>query len=272
MGEHSQSRKIYQHLASLRDYYEFLAAAQLGKVGQIQHQPLQLDDAILDKARQLPMVQRAKEFYLMNRLVEARREWRQLTRRIVDKQLLAAAAQVASNWGWHNQAIIALAKAKMYNDVSIRYPLAHKETIAKYSQQMNIPAAWPFAIARQENIFSPDIRSNAGALGLMQLLPSTAKSLARKLKTKKPSSYQLIQPATNIKFGTAYLRRLLNSFNGNLVLAVASYNAGPTRVRRWVPEHAIPEDVWVELIPYRETAHYVKSVLSNQFIYNRKLG
>ena len=101
---------------------------------------------------------------------------------------------------------------------------------------------------------------------------ATAKSLARKLKAKKPSSYQLIQPATNIKFGIAYLKQLLNSFNGNLVLAVASYNAGPTRVRRWVPKHAVPEDVWVELIPYRETARYVKSVLSNQFIYNRQLG
>ena len=200
----------------------------------------------------------------MKRLVEARREWHQLTHTVDDKQLLAAAAHVASNWGWHNQAIIALAKARMYDDVSIRYPLAHKKAMTKYSQQMNIPVAWPFAIARQESTFSTDSRSDAGALGLMQLLPSTAKSLARKLKAKKPSSYQRIQPATNIKFGTAYLKRLLNSFKGNLVLAVASYNAGPTRVRRWVPKEPVPEDVWVELIPYRETASYVKSVLFNR--------
>jgi soluble lytic murein transglycosylase len=118
-----------------------------------------------------------------------------------------------------------------------------------------------------------DARSSVGALGLMQLMPKTADSVARKLKQSKPAANDIIKPERNIQLGSAYLKQVYDRFEKHPVLAIASYNAGPHRVQNWLPEDlAMPADIWIEMIPFRETRNYVKSVLAYTVIYGSKLG
>lgn len=117
-----------------------------------------------------------------------------------------------------------------------------------------------------------DARSHAGAMGLMQLMPATAKETARRYSIPLASPQQALIPEKNIQLGTAYLSQVHNQFKGNRILASAAYNAGPGRVRQWLrnAEH-LPYDVWVESIPFDETRQYVQNVLTYAVIYGDKL-
>ena len=118
-----------------------------------------------------------------------------------------------------------------------------------------------------------DARSHAGAVGLMQLMPATAKETARRYGISLNSANDVLVPERNIALGTAYLAQLHDQFQGNRVLASAAYNAGPGRVRQWTRGiGSLPSDVWIENIPFDETRQYVQSVLSYAVIYGDKLG
>ncbi|MEO0369124.1 MAG: lytic transglycosylase domain-containing protein [Pseudomonadota bacterium] len=137
------------------------------------------------------------------------------------------------------------------------------------TKSQDIDPAWAFAIARRESSFMADANSGAGARGLMQLLPSTVNFITK----KKVKSRKLFEPAFNIQQGTQYMRYLMDRMGNNAVLATASYNAGWSRVKNWVPkDDAVPLDIWVETIPFKETRNYVKAVLAYQQIYSRLLG
>ena len=119
----------------------------------------------------------------------------------------------------------------------------------------------------------PDARSSAGAVGLMQLMPGTAAQVARKnFGEGAPRQEQLTQPERNVRLGTAYLRGMLDSLRSNAVLATAAYNAGPGRVRQWLPLREVDADVWVEHIPFKETQDYVRRVLAYAVFYEYRLG
>lgn len=118
-----------------------------------------------------------------------------------------------------------------------------------------------------------DARSHAGALGLMQLMPATARETARRYSIPLGNTHEVLQPERNIALGTAYLSQLYSLFEGNRVLASAAYNAGPGRVRQWTRDMpAMPSDIWIETIPFDETRNYVQSVLTYGVIYGEKLG
>lgn len=115
-----------------------------------------------------------------------------------------------------------------------------------------------------------DARSPVGALGLMQLMPATGAEVARKLKLPKPSSLTLLQVDMNIRLGSNYLKQAYDSL-GNQVLATAAYNAGPHRVRRWLPDSPMPSNLWVDTIPFSETRGYVRGVLAFATVYESRL-
>ena len=125
---------------------------------------------------------------------------------------------------------------------------------------------------RQESAFMKDAQSPVGALGLMQLMPRTAKATAKKLNQKRPNKTELFKADRNIQLGTAYLNQVYNELEQNPVLAIAAYNAGPHRVKKWLPEIDMEADIWIEMIPFKETRQYVKSVLAYTIIYENKLG
>jgi soluble lytic murein transglycosylase len=113
-------------------------------------------------------------------------------------------------------------------------------------------------------------RSHAGALGLMQLMPATARATAKRHAIPLPRLSLLSEPDTNIRLGTAYLSEMAERFNGNLAYASAAYNAGPYRVSQWLDARGdLPLDIWIETIPFDETRNYVQNVLAFRVIYER---
>ena len=106
----------------------------------------------------------------------------------------------------------------------------------------------------------------------MQLMPATAKEVARKNKMRNPGVSQLKKPDINITLGTSYLREVYNELGNKQVLATAAYNAGPHRVSRWLPKTEIAADIWVETVPFRETRGYLRHVMSYTVIYEQRLG
>jgi soluble lytic murein transglycosylase len=115
---------------------------------------------------------------------------------------------------------------------------------------------------KQESAFIPDIKSSAGAVGLMQLMPPTARDMGKKLGVKVPG-WKLTNSELNLRLGVTYLKYVLDRFGKNTVLATAAYNAGPHRVSQWITDRSMPADIWVETIPFDETRRYVRAVLFN---------
>jgi len=265
------AERIYSTLATERSYHGFLAADRLGKEYEFQDDPLSFSDEELEEITEIPGIQRSHELLKLGFKADARREWNYATMPFSEVQLKKASV-LASNWGWHNRAISTIAKAEHYDDLDVRFPMAHKDIVTRQAGEQGIDAAWIYGVLRQESGFMADARSHAGALGLMQLMPGTGRLTARELKFRIRSNRDLLNINKNIRLGAAYLRRMLDKNEGNGALATASYNAGPHRVKKWLPNRDTPADIWVETIPYNETRKYVRRVLSYTIIYDSKLG
>ncbi|WP_230090600.1 lytic transglycosylase domain-containing protein [Pseudoalteromonas rubra] len=262
-----KAQALWRQIASKRDYYGFLAAARLDLPAQLNAEPLNVPPSIVAKVSEAPGFKRAKALYELERFTAARREWNYLTNTSSTAEKLAASL-LAAELDWYDSTIYTLAQIKAWNYVDLRFPMAFDDLFVRYSERNKVDLAWSFAIARRESSFAPDARSHADAYGLMQLLPSTAKYVAK----SRVSTRQLMKPATNIRLGTDYLDYLKGKNKGNEILATASYNAGFHRVKRWIPKEAMPAELWIELIPYRETRDYVKNVMAYRQVYHTKLG
>ena len=262
------AQKQFSKLAKKRHYYGFLASGKLAQHPTIYDKPLEFEPSQLQEVAALPGAQRAYEFLQLGRYRDARREWLTLQPQLSVEQKLISAV-LADSWQWHDQAIFGFANAGYLDDVKRRFPLAFSNELVTGSHNHQIDPAWAFAIARRESSFMHDANSSAGAKGLMQLLPGTARYLAQ----KKIKSSSLFDPVVNVDFGTQYLRYLLDKMDNNPVLATASYNAGWRKVQSWIPSaHSMPADIWIETIPYKETRNYVKAVLAYRQIYAEQLG
>jgi soluble lytic murein transglycosylase len=182
------------------------------------------------------------------------------------------AAVLAHEWQWHDNAIVTVAKANYFKDLDLRFPTPFEETIRMNAQTYDLNPSWIYGVMRRESAFNVTARSSAGALGLMQLMPHTARLTSRLLGLSKPSTSDILTSEQNILLGSAYLHRMLNKFDGNLVLATAAYNAGPNRVKQWLPKNnSIPADIWIETLPYKETREYVRAVMAYSTIFEWKL-
>jgi soluble lytic murein transglycosylase len=259
---------LLQELANERHYYGFLAASYLQTPVSMQHKPLAFSLAEKRRVITYPAAKRAFEFYHLGRYYQARSEWNYLISQLTNREKLIA-AKVANENQWFDRTIFTLAKVGYLDDVGLRFPKAFDEEINRHANKEKIAPAWAFAIARRESSFMTDAHSPAGARGLMQLMPNTAKSL----KKGKINRNYLLNADNNIQLGTRYLKKLLDRNSGNQVLATAAYNAGPHRVKSWLKNlKSIPADIWIETIPFKETRNYVKSVLAYQEIYQHEPG
>ena len=266
-GNTQFANDIWLKLAQERDYYGFLAAARLDLPVSLNNQQLTLPPGLKEKVEQAPGFKRAQAFYELERTTSARREWNYLVDTSSNAEKLAASV-LASEQGWHDNAIFTLAGMKAWDYVDLRFPEAYLNLFQRYSRRNKVDLDWSIAIARRESSFAHDARSRANARGLMQLLPSTAKYIGR----TSIASKRLYEPNTNINLGTKYLHYLEEKNRGNQILATASYNAGYHKVKKWIPDEAMPAELWIELIPYRETRNYVKNVFAYRQVYLTKQG
>jgi len=267
-GDKEKGQLILAEVATQRHYYGFLASSYLGIPHNLQDQPLLFSTEDKEKVFSHPAAKRAFEFFYLGRFNQARKEWNFWLKHLTNEQKLIA-AKVANEAQWFDRAIFTLSKVGYLDDVNLRFPLAFNDEIIRHADNNKINPAWAFAIARRESSFMADAHSPVGAKGLMQIMPGTAKQLSRRSVSNK----YLLNARNNIKLGTKYLRKLLEKNKGNRVLATASYNAGPYRVKSWLRGiSAIPADMWIETIPYKETRDYVKSVLAYQQIYQVRVG
>ena len=264
------ARVSFERLASERDYYGHLAALWIGIPGSLADQSTTIaPEKLLDLAA-APTAQRIYELRALGETLEARREWFQLIKPFSNTELRIAAA-LASQWHWHDMAIATLAQAKAWDEVLERFPRPYAERFTEAARTQGVPVTLAMAVARRESGFWTEARSPVGAQGLMQLMPRTAQSVAKSIDLDSPANLVLTRADTNIKLGTAYLGQLLQRFNDNRVLALAAYNAGPSRAKKWYTNPQ-PIDAFIEGIPFAETRAYVKAVLLYAAIYAQLNG
>jgi len=272
LGETETAATQFTALARQRSYYGFLSADRLNLPYAIADRPHKASAGTLFGISQQPAVQRAREFVRLGRRVEARREWWSATRHMSNDERVDA-AKLAQYWGWAGQSILTMASTDQRDDLTLRFPLLFQEQILNYSEREDINPAWTYGVIRRESAFVQDARSPKGALGLMQLMPATAKYISRSLPKKYQGKSKLTQADINLSLGTRYLRKMLKRFGGQTVLATAAYNAGESRIMRWLPtETTLDAERWIENIPFRETREYVTSVLAFTIIYADRLG
>lgn len=269
-ADQAAAKTLFGQLATTRSFYGFMAADTIGASYNFDDSPIDVDPAEVHKFEALPGIRRAFELFTLNQRNSARREWHFVTRSF-DHHQFQVAARAAQKWGWSRQAIGSMISARAWNDLDIRFPLAYYDTFEASARTWDIPPQWSIAVARQESAFMPDARSPAGALGIMQLMPPTARETAQRQRLHYSGPQDLDKPIANIRIGSAYLGKLLRKFDNNRVIASAAYNAGPYRVSTWI-DPSLPLDVWIETLPFKSTRQYVENVLMFTAIYSRRLG
>lgn len=272
-SEGKSAKQLYAAVAATRSFYGFLASDKLGIGYSLLDKPLVLPKDLMAKIEAEPGIQRAHEFYLLGELSAANREWTFTTNRLSSTEAMVAASRLADRWGWYRQAIQTMQDSEYWDELTIRFPIPYQEHVNAAARQTSLDPHFVFAITKQESAFNIDAKSPVGATGLMQLMPTTAKETAKKAGfVYKPQD--LLRADKNIYLGSYYLNGLVNAFSGNRILATAAYNAGPSRVKKWMNKNDIklPYDVWIETIPYKETRFYVQNVLSFAVIYAYRTG
>ena len=272
-GQVNGSLALLEQLSGRSSYYGFLASDKLKREYHIEQENAAStgvdEDTFLSEN---PHMLRARELFFLDRLVDAKREWFQALR-YLDQNQIKQAATLASRWQWHDSAIRTVAKTPHRNDFSLRFPMPYKAQVLEHAQARKLDPSLIYGVMRRESLFDPLARSSVGALGLMQLMPSTARHVASSLGMKRPRKSDILRVENNIRFGTQYLRNVMNRFDNNVALAAAAYNAGPGNVKRWLPrDQTMPADLWVETVPYKETRNYVQAVLAYSTVFDRSLG
>ena len=270
-GAEDEARAEFESLARERDYYGFLAADRMGTEYRFNHRPLEIAPAVMERVVAMPGTQRALEFLALDRRVSARREWHALISGLSEDEL-EAASWIARCRDWYGRAILTIARTAERDDLELRFPVVYRDVVESASSRRGLSPAAVYALIRQESAFMPDARSPAGALGLMQIMPHTGRMLMRKAGRKLRRRSQLLSPSLNVDLGTRYIESLLSKSGGSPVLATASYNAGPHRVRSWLPEKGeVEAAVWIDNIPFTETRRYVRRYLAYSTIYQHRL-
>ena len=268
-GEEAGARAYYLKIAGQTDFYGLLANEELGYVGTLPETTyVPTEDAVAEAARD-PGLARALALIKLGIRTEGVREWLFTIRGYSDVRLLAA-AELARREQVYDRTINTADRTEQLHNFGLRYPVPFSDVFREYAKTQGLDEAWVLGLVRQESRFIADARSGAGAAGLMQLMPRTARFVAKKIGLRNFLPHRVTEVHTNVTLGTGYLRMVLDQV-GSPVLASAAYNAGPGRARRWRDARPLEGAIYVESIPFNETRDYVKKVMANSVFYSALL-
>ncbi|HQT80575.1 MAG: hypothetical protein B7Z60_05075 [Ferrovum sp. 37-45-19] len=268
LHQESTAQPILQALAKESDFYGLLTQDEL-------HLELPHKVAIPPVSKQEiatlePTLQRAIRLHRLNIKPMDRLEWNLANQPFNARQHLIA-AHIAYQLQWFDRAIFSASQAGPMEDINLSYPTPFASTLEESVKKRHLDEAWVYGLIRQESLFAPQARSRTGAQGLMQIMPPTARWIAKHLSLKRFLPDQTTELATNLNLGTYYLQHLLDQLN-TTALATAGYNAGPRRVKQWLNPTPMDGVIFIETIPFNETRDYVKRVMANTVLYSKRLN
>ncbi len=266
-----EANTLFAKLSTERHFYGWLAQDEMDDMMSAPLNTYKVSDADVDEIASTPAFQRAEALQRLNFRWEAKSEWVLATKDFDDRQLLAA-AEFAARKNWYDLAIITADKTTEMHDFALRYPTPYRNLMKPAAGEQAIDEAWVYGIMRQESRFNYSARSGAGASGLMQLMPATAKWAAKRVGINNYNNGMIHDLDTNITLGTYYLRYTLDLMNGQETMATAAYNAGPSRAKKWAAITPLEGAIYAETIPFSETRSYVQKVMANAHLYAARLG
>ena len=268
LEQREQAHKLFSSIADQYHFYGQLAQEELGRKISVNGNRKTFSEAEIAAMSSNPGFQLAQKFFKMNWRFEGIREWNWQLRKMDEYQLLAA-AEYAGKINMLDRMVNTSDRTRDEVDFTQRFPAPFKETVRAATEQLGLDMAWTYGLVRQESRFVMNAQSSVGASGLMQVMPATAKYVARKIGLSEYRPGKINSLETNILLGTNYLNMVLNDLEGSQVLATAAYNAGPRRPKNWKTtlSRTVDGAIFAETIPFSETRDYVKNVMSNATYY-----
>ena len=272
-GKKTESGRLLDSIKPPWSFYGMLSGEELARIYNPKKHiayriPIQEQNYM--KIVNSPSFRLAVLFYELGFYKEGRLQWESVLSNQSDKSLISISKYVSS-LNILDRSISAALKTKNEHNFYLRFPTPFQKIVNKEAYTRNISPFIMMSLMRQESRFKQKIMSSAGAIGLMQLMPSTARSVAKKINVKSVSRKSLTNPRINIMLGSEYLKHLFSQFDNSALLTTASYNAGPSRSKKWKKSliTEISGAAFAESIPFDETREYVKSVLSGAVMYSR---
>jgi len=266
-GRTTEADALFEKIAGQPNFYGNLADEELDRKVLPPPKAKATTPEELKAAQDNPAIRRALAFFRLDLRTEGVKEWNWSLRGMDDRELLAAANLAKRNQIW-DRAINTADKTKHEHDYSLRFLAPYGEQVRPAAQNQSLDDAWVYGLMRQESRFITSAKSNVGASGLMQLMPATAKWVARKIGLRDFSQGQVHDTQTNVLLGTSYMRLVMENLDNHPVLASAAYNAGPGRAKKWRADRPLEGAIYAETIPFSETRDYVKKVMSNAVYYS----
>lgn len=269
-GRADGARAYFLRISEQPNFYGLLAAEELGAMAGVPMPFHETSEADVAAARGVPGLARALELYRLDLRTEGTREWVHSIRGMSDAELLAA-AELARRAGVFDRAINTADRTAHQHNYKVRFLAPFKEVFSEQARSAGLEEAWVLGLVRQESRFIVNAKSSAGARGLMQLMPATARWVAQRTGIRDYKPANVSDVPINVALGTGYLRIVLEEL-GHPVLASAAYNAGPGRARRWRDTRPLEGAIYAETIPFNETRDYVKKVMANTMYYSQLIG
>lgn len=275
LGKKGEAEAIWRKLASERSFYGYMAAEKL-------NMPYAVNEIAVPAVNQnqragfmvkYPAYQRFAEYEFLGDKKGIRTEWKELMGQatVQDARYIAKAE---AERGYIDLALWESIYKKDWDVLSLRFPVTYRDIYRNQSNNHKVPLTFMYGITRQESMMNPMAQSPVGARGLMQLMPDTARIVSKKHGVKYTGPGDLFRPEINVNLGTAYLRDMLDDFDGNRIFTSAGYNAGPRRAVKWQSSDGVCRDLatYVEAIPFDETRNYVQKVVLYDYMYQHLLG
>lgn len=270
-GKKEEATAIYEALAKNRQYYGFLASLRLHRSPNFANETPTTNLRVLKPYQ--AFIDQIQSLYTTKQDLQASRLLNDFISELPKDEASALVYWIGNTLQWYGKSVYLSNNELLNNQLTLRFPLAYKDSIFFYSKKYAVPPEFIYAVIRQESSFRKEVISSAGARGLMQLMPYTARVISKANKIPYDNPKQLFLSPTNINIGIAYLKQLAKRFGNHPILIAAAYNAGPKQVVYWLKTHPPKEiDVWIETLPWQETRNYLKNIMAFYLVYQYRLG